>query len=134
MSGEDSPEIFRDNKQCEQDVNVSLIETERNEEDDQQHDEDDQQHDEDYQQHDEEPAYTPNVPVYNPYDVLRFCTVCESEEIDYIGKADEKECCDGGACTGDVFYLYSCKICQRFICSECVELGVNMKVERNHKL
>ena len=128
MTSEDSTEVFRDNIQCEQDANVSLIETERSEEDDHQHDKDDKQHDEDYQQHDEEPAYTQNVPVYNPYDVLRFCTVCESEEIDYIGKTDEKECCDGGVCNAEVFDFYSCKKCESFICTECVEEGMNMKL------
>ena len=105
MSGEDSPEIFRDNTQCEQDVNVSLMETERNEEDDQQHDEDDQQHDEDYQQHDEEPAYTPNVPVSNQYDALMNSDMlmnndpneggagasCEDENADYIGLENVKK-------------------------------------------
>merc|ERR1712035_201262 len=99
MTSEDSTEVFRDNIQCDQYANVSRIETERSEEDDHQHDKDDEQHDEDYQQHhDEEPAYTPNVPVYNPYDALRRCTLCLSGEIVYIGKANEKECFDGGAC------------------------------------
>ena len=127
MTSEDSTEVFRDNIQCEQDANVSLIETERSEEDDHQHDKDDEQHDEDYQRHDEEQAYTPNVPVYNPYDVLRLCTNCGCEEIDYIGKADVEECEDAEACdghTGDLFY--KCQNCLAFICSECIEI--------NHKL
>ena len=125
MTSEDSTEVFRDNILCEQDANVSRIETERREEDDK----DDEQHDEDYQQqHDEEPAYTPNVPVYNPYDALRRCTLCLSEEIVYIGKANEKECLDGVCCPEDDMNLYRCKKCEKFICADCIDYGMFQKM------
>ena len=113
MTSEDSTEVFRDNIQCEQDANVSLIETERSEEDDHQHDKDDEQHDEDYLRHDEEQAYTPNVPVYNPYDVLRPCQNCGCEEFEYIGKVDVE------MCEYDMFH--KCQNCLVLICSVCRE-------------
>ena len=126
MSGEDSPEIFRDNTQYEQDVNVSLMEAERSGEDDQQHDEDDQQHDEDkdyLQQHNEEPAYSPNVPVYNQYDALRRCTGCVNQ-LEYIGEEGEKECWNCGI-NNDEELLF-CKKCVFSICNECHEEEMNL--------
>ena len=122
MSSEDSTEVFRDNIQCDQDANVSRIETERIEEDDHQHDKDDEQHDKDkdyLQQHDEEPAYTPNVPVYNPYDALIRCTGCDSE-LEYVGKAGERGCVICGTHDEEEF-LFCKKKCVNYICTICHE-------------
>ena len=121
MSSEDSTEVFWHNIQCDQDANVSQIETERIEEDDHQHDKDDEQHDKDkdyLQQHDEEPAYLPNVPVYNPYDALRSCTGCDNE-LEYIGEEGEKECWNCGIHNDEE--LLFCKKCVSSICNECHE-------------
>ena len=82
ISGADSPEIFREDLECAPDLNVSLIQTERDEEDD--------QHDD--QQDDDEPVYAPSVPVTNKYDILTDRSEeekanCDDSLASYIAKA-----------------------------------------------